>query len=111
MEEIDRDFYCSSKYDPTDDRRDCLVIELIHNCKNCRCCHRKWPTEKQFKEEYGREWEGAVYILHEGYMGGQWEVMGYDLAKHQATVNPNLIFYFICASTSWGKPPDDWRPE
>jgi len=104
--EIDKNFYCS-----TAGMADCPDKG---NCKSCPDYHRKYPTPKQFKEEYGEEYpdDGAVYVLHEGYMGGGWDaVMGYGNAKHLAEVNPNLNFYFVCACTPSGKPDNDWRPE
>jgi len=118
--EIDRDFYCS-----------CLVYD-----KATQYCHRfnqrchalcdnynsKWPTPEQFKEEYGKEWTGAVYGVCESeckyghmYVCGEWYV--YDTQESCARSfgycernNGNVTHAVVCACTPWGKPPNDWRP-
>jgi hypothetical protein len=57
MNEIDKDFYCSAA-----GMKDCSEKG---NCiaSGCPDCHRKHPTLEQFKQEYGREWTGAVYVI------------------------------------------------
>jgi hypothetical protein len=82
--------------------------------------HRKHPTLEQFREEYGREWNGAMYVLetwidchknHRHQMGitsaaalGCYKGVGaYELfeAKEHNTLA-------VCACTPYGKPDYDW---
>ncbi len=117
--EIDKDFYCTSFLSEkvTERNLDGSFIERImckaegtyldedFCCGMCTCKKRKWPTPKQFKEEYGYEWEGAVYYL----INDHWEP-AFD-------VGYNRIYFAdgepikVCACTPFGIPPKDWRPE
>jgi hypothetical protein len=91
--EINRDFYCSAN----DYIEGYCDGEFNTKCGfgECENYHRKWPTEKQFKEEYGRDWDGGGY-----YFSGMSWIQSSPLDKIE-----------VCACTPWGKPPDDWRPE
>jgi hypothetical protein len=116
MKEIDRDFYCSAAiYNiPASELPNCVAETRWqseeHNCKKCSSYHRKFPTPKQFKTEYGREYpdDGAVYVadIDEGD-NPIWLVTEYWSAKQRGVGKQPII----CASTPWGKPPDNWRPE
>ena len=93
-------------------------------CPICRCFHRKWPTPEQFKEEYGKEWTGAVYVLFVG------EKMTQETPHSKLQFEPDVRWLVtvpinafkkingqpaydavVCACTPWGVPPNDWRPE
>jgi hypothetical protein len=75
------------------------------------CSHyrRKWPTPEQYKAEYGEEWpkDGAVYRLYTNNDGISSGISPLSMTNK----NKFVIHHVVCACTSWGKPPDDWRPE
>jgi len=117
--EIDRDWYCAKN------AHENIKGVVGYSCsihgvcyRRCAARHRKWPTPEQFKEEYGEEWQDdwAVYdIFDDGSFTETWGVTLYSASKRfiltfdkLAAGNKCLI---VCACTSWGKPPDDWRPE
>jgi hypothetical protein len=77
--------------------------------KTCRQYHRKHPTREQFKEEYGREWDGALYRLCESAEGCDTECN----SKGWSTETYGCLFesVAVCACTPWGKPPSGWRPQ
>jgi hypothetical protein len=123
MTEIDKDFYCSAEYF---DNGQCFIYEgCLHNliyrgdCKGylgCKNLHRKHPTPEQFKEEYGEEWTGAVYSHCCDSNNGDYsdctsekcKYFGWgDGEEYGCLVEPITV----CASTPFGKPDDDWRPE
>ena len=86
---------------------------------DCACCEhkrRKYPTPAQFKEEYGFEWEGAMYTkclsslcrLDHCPFSNKWT----DIPKgNRSPVCLNEKIIEICACTPFGKPADDWRLE
>jgi hypothetical protein len=100
---IDRNFYCSG--------------DSVHICghfpkcsETCRQRHRKWPTPEQFKEEYGLEWQGAVYYhcsSTESQCDDECEAKGWMQEEYGCLCEPIIV----CACTPWGRPPNDWRPE
>ena len=108
--EIDKDFYCSAYcHDPVD--KQCRKGHLIQYCEfeDCECYHHKWPTPKQFEEEYEIPYpdDAAVYIgrsENEYYM--EWIILSYKVAKMKPRYQ-----YVVCACMPFGCPPDDWRPE
>ena len=74
--------------------------------------HRKHPAPEQFREEYGREWTGAVYCLVDDF----WHTAYAEDVKH-GTIS---LFdgrgmteieweQVICACTPYGKPDDDFE--
>jgi hypothetical protein len=96
--EIDKDFYCSAGFKLND--KGCRIFSRL-DCGKDHCLkrHRKHPTREQFKEEYGDEWKGAVYI----FLNGIWH------SDERWKVRKNSIA--VCACTPWGKPADTWRPK
>jgi len=123
---IDKDLYCSAtseksvycwidecKYDEPETletaKEDGDLLE-IKDCNRqwCTCRHRKHPTPEQYKEEYGREYpdDGAVWFIPKSWPVGvdyRWSIGIYRQYK-------NGEHYLICASTPYGKPDDNWRP-
>jgi hypothetical protein len=90
---------------------------IPEDCKRgCYNAHRKWPTPKQFLEEYGEDWRGAVYSVCTAVC---------TTRKDSAPCVYHTWSYFpqydipdkcdqiitVCACTPWGVPPDDWRPK
>jgi hypothetical protein len=117
--EINNDFYCSIA---TEGVRctDCYFSEREECKKNitvpCPHKHRKYPTPEQYKEEYGGEWEGAVYTACSGSnctVKSCIENWTASKSINQAITKmcAGAEIIFICACTPWGKPPDGWRPE
>jgi hypothetical protein len=88
-------------------------------------CH-KHPTLAQFKEEYGKEWEGAVYYRQqhcENYdvetkkyaktFWDDWEVVSFKEfieIKSQYDEEYWHGFIAVCACTPF-VPDNNWRPE
>jgi len=114
LTEIDRDFYCSGN--ETIDKGlleigkyGCTNLKDFKLCESCSLYHRKYPTPEQFKEEYGEEWTGAVYVYFDmfGEIDDEWEVFENE---DIATIDTNDT-YIVCACTPFGKPPKNWRPE
>jgi hypothetical protein len=106
--EIDKDFYCSA----TEKKGQCIQSGYrTHTnicsakCLTCGNRHRKWPTPKQFIEEYGREFNGACYYL---CCYGKDELF-WDTDCQQGYPLPSR--FEVCACTPFGYPPNDWRPE
>jgi hypothetical protein len=99
--EIDRDFYCSAGCSLNDKR--CRIFSIDCDDGHCQQRHRKHPTPEQFKEEYGEEWTGAVYLKWKSQQ--DWTVGYYDALD---TVHERPSAPIICACTPFGKPPDDW---
>ncbi|MDR2897511.1 MAG: hypothetical protein LBU99_01760 [Spirochaetaceae bacterium] len=122
--EIDKDFYCSANnVNAHGECRESNVncIASFEYCNGCASFHLKHPTPKQFKEEYDREWDGAMYgvfddvgvidleFCHIYAMSGVW--FAASSAQISAAKNDGINFTVVCACTPWGKPPADWRPE
>ena len=115
--EINRNFYCSAGlYEVELDNLNKLCNgsgSCLRNLEGqcCSCRYRKWPTPKQYREEYGEE--PPVHILvwvyfsepYKGHAPG-WVFGPYAWAARGHSENPCVI-----ACTPWGKPPDTWRPE
>jgi len=104
--EINGDFYCSAGLYKDGDCRECLCG--CQTCKvDCENYHRKHPTPKQYKKEYGREWpdDGAVYCQHHST---NWFVSYWENAIDAYKAGNCLV---VCACTPFGKPPQDWRPK
>jgi hypothetical protein len=114
--EINKDFYCSAGcYD------NLFCKNSGFTCKGniCNLYHCKHPTPEQFKEEYGFEWEGAVYFngwYEDGtafYSNGEYRADCLNgariLINHERLLKLEK-FAIVCACTSWGKPDKDWRP-
>ena len=122
--EVSKDFYCSSENGRSDGfcllRGKCPLV-----MGKCDLLHRKWPTPKQFKKEYGQKYpdNGAVYFRTVKYFTDsqrkvakdyyKWVVCLYSAAKEDGIKKNDYKEFtqIICACTPWGKPPDDWRPE
>ena len=102
--EIDNDFYCTLGRDIMKQRYLCN-----NECASCNCeaYHRKWPTPEQYREEYGKEWDGAVYATRDN---GTWEGFGCINQAEAVTMFDCQKTVVVCACTPWGKPPADWRP-
>ena len=114
MTELNKDYFCSANKFVID-RYGCFVSCLAsfgNGCNSCKNYHRKWPTERQFEEEYGFKWpdDGAVYAIPkqnpilDGYY--LWTPTTLHALSQTATAH-----YFVIACTPWGCPPADWRPE
>jgi len=119
LTEIDKDFFCSAnRYN----NRFCNNGGHTYNlCSSkCSCCHHKYTTPEQYKEEYGEEWadNDAVYY----FVKDDWLVISYGKYKElystylkQIELNDHAKTFIkypcICACTPFGKPPQDWRPE
>jgi hypothetical protein len=113
--EINKDFYCPLYLDDKCSKYEDPEI----GCHTCSCIKHKYPTLEQFEEEYGEEWEGAVYVkcsllncTENCYK--EWilypSIKGAipDMCEEATKINNPI---FICACTPWGKPTDDWRPK
>lgn len=112
--DINLNWYCSANAIlRVDASAVCTINNSNLDCLNlhCRHLHRKHPTPEQFKDEYGDEYQddGAVYAQLKDELTSSlvWLVYKYKDAKKYFT-RKTLI---ACASTPWGKPPDNWRPE
>lgn len=98
---IDKDFYCSAGL-PKDR---CKIVDK--NCEpDCGAYHRKHPTPKQFKKEYGFDYpdDGAVYSFTFDGAQDTWVAGNYRWAK---SYEKDIT---VCACTPWGKPDDNWKP-
>jgi hypothetical protein len=117
MSEINNNFFCSAGYDDPEcnGEGDCIerAIYSEHTCQDCNYLHHKWPTLKQYQEEYGRELQSndAVYFLAENdpYPGEEyaqwWQVEQY------CEISDMDEIIFVVACTPFGRPDDGWRPE
>ena len=101
--EISDDLFCG--------RTDFCDAAVSNGCEELSCgeCHRKWPTPEQFKEEYGKDWTGAVYYHctngecdTNDCTAKEWSTKGYG-----CLCDPIVI----CACAPFGWPDKDWRPE
>jgi hypothetical protein len=123
--EIDKAHYCAGDYYQnvvTVQGKEDLCVRFIDMNKPCikDLCgnyHRKWPTPEQYKAEYGEEWpdDWAVYVAVDSgqYRGREfntWKATSYKEGRDMPPCFINSV-NIVCASTLWGKPPDDWRPE
>ena len=106
--EIDDKFYC------TDFAGYCTSMIRSEFCINSPCAnkHRKWPTPKQFREEYGKDYpdSGAVYGCHSNI---DWIVTTLKIAKKNTHYDTGIgnCTAIVCACTPWGCPSAEWRPE
>jgi hypothetical protein len=107
--EIDKTHYCVGdfysegcfRWDEEDPEGGCKCT-----LEKCKLYHRKWPTPEQYKAEYREEWpdgNAVYYCAHSNFPG--WSTWWYDRRIRDTYVD------IVCASTTWGKPPDEWRPE
>lgn len=100
--EIDKNFYCiinKTNY--------CFGNSIEHPCIECNYRKLKYITPEQFKEEYGKKWDGLVYFKFDND-DKKWEFAEYEnVIALEKEISGELIK--ICACTPWGKPPDDWR--
>lgn len=113
--EIDKDFYCLN-----DCYRNGDCVELNHfepYCKlPCDFCRHKWPTPKQFRDEYGEEPKGRpVWFWDENRK--DWGITMYeqlmDFKRNRSLKDGGMLHFFdpcYVACTPWGKPPSDCRP-
>jgi len=103
--EIDKDFYCSLI---THGNGNCSVFGQDSCGRNCHQRHRKHPTREQYREEYGENWNGAVY-----YHCSNSECDTECKAKEWGTEKFGCLnnYDIICASTPFGPPPKGWRPQ
>jgi len=112
--EIDKDLYCSgNNYKDgiceIDEDGECLKEDCEY-----QCCHRKYPTPEQFKEEYGEEWTGAVYSICTHNCGEKRNCLYKDWSEERPMKSPTSCESYlvqVCACTPIGKPPADWRPK
>jgi len=120
MVEIDKEHFCSRWSFPSD-IRNCLLKGDGHCAVgDCRCYHRKWPTKKQFEEEYGFKPDNHQfwYLYAGGYSPyeieecdhvesvlGEWTDAPFQSDGHV------FVDYEVVACTPYGKPPKGWRPE
>ncbi|GMO52585.1 MAG: hypothetical protein Pg6C_18310 [Treponemataceae bacterium] len=86
------------------------IEERNKNCKRERCgyYHRKWPTPEQFKEEYGKEWDGAVYVkqpCRQDFRSNGSGRCGWIISG-----SVPRSFPVVCACTPYGAPDIDWTP-
>ena len=117
--EINKDFYCSAKNQDAELDLYCR-LDFSKKCfekkQHCSCYHRKHPTPEQFLEEYGKKWNGAVYVKCTNCCdeGCYKDWLLYDneqsaLADMCATATEEADPIIICACTPYGKPDKDWR--
>jgi hypothetical protein len=112
--EINREWYCSAGLRGDDNSVSCYDADSFRHgydpCSSeCPAYHRKWPTPRQFREEYGEEYpdDGLVYYRKEKYTEScEW----YGGVYWKLKANP-LNEPIVCACTPWSCPPKDWRPE
>ena len=117
--EIDRDWYCTYHKYP---HKKCDYASFHDGIQctggGCPHAHRKHPTPENFREEYGEEWEGAVYILCtfepcDENCNSNWHLYENEkeaLADLCGVATEETDPILVCACTPWAKPPDDWRP-
>jgi hypothetical protein len=113
--EIDKDIYCSAGccYPEEERENKPYCRKTGHPCastKKCDTRHHKHPTKKQFKEEYGYEWTGAIYChcMHEDCNAKDCKYKSWGDGEEYDCLSKPLI---VCACTPFGKPDDDWKPE
>ena len=102
LSEINKDFYCSAGLYKDGDCE--IALNGCYTCKtDCPNYHRKHPTPKQFKKEYGYAYpeDYAVYVadLDQGD-NPIWVTTDYWLAKNRGFGKQSIV----CACTPWGKP-------
>jgi hypothetical protein len=92
---IDRNWYCSLLVSGSK----CNQPNPTPCNSSCTYFHRKYPTPDQFREEYGEDWKGGVYVLENiGGIIGWYEI---PYLKIDAPI--------VCACTPFGRPHRDWR--
>jgi len=124
--EIDRDFYCSAG---CYENNYCLAWHRKCPREKCPNCHRKHPTPKQYKDEYGRDvsentpvwvWVGTNVDLESER---EWLITTfgspyfigkdgkYGRERYICPVEIKNVYAIVVACTPYGKPDDNWRPE
>ena len=113
--EINRDFYCLiGAFTKTYNTEHCKFhgcgVDTQGSCTKSHCGYyrRKWPTPEQYEEEYGEKYLEERPIWYFSTATLSWEL---DALWHQRLLFEELHLPTVCATTPWGKPPDDWRPE
>jgi len=99
------------------------IIDKQYNCvdangdffqKNCGCgnLHLKYPTPKEFFNEYGFEYpeSGAVYVLENNGDEDCWNILDWGEIQEASGRNIDKEIV-ICACTPFGAPPVDYRPK
>ena len=79
----------------------------------CANRHRKWPTPKQFREEYEVPWAGAAYRKCFSPFCSKEACAYMEWSDASAGEMPNACcaqMAVVCAATPYGKPPENWRP-
>jgi hypothetical protein len=108
--EIGKVFYCSAGYCAGYDENTPIKNSLC--CLGCNCKHRRHPTPKQYKEEYGEEYElnRPVWILLDHTIK-DWQVAEYkntlSSKGYYANRHYSKILSLVCACTPFGKPDDN----
>jgi len=107
LTEIDKDFYCSGN-----NYKDGICeIDEDGECQeeDCECCHRKYPTPEEYKEEYGEEYQegDAVYLFYSRDGIELWKVDTYSKSIKEIYANNEIV----CACTPFRRPSQDWRPK
>ena len=111
--ENENNYYCSAGFDlEFNSKCDLTIHDSSKICTSlCRCCHRKWPTPVEFKQEYGREFpdDGAIYVFD----NNKWKPARFGYWKDWHDIPGSIIECTIAviACSPFGPPPESWRPE
>jgi len=112
-DKIDKDFYCSAGFDEGEFcfRNDNGYVYC--DKEKCSCYHRKHPTPKEFKEEYGFDVPDDMPVWFRKYVPDKfvptdWRVSNFGRVKKRYI---GRYVDIVCACTPFGKPDDTWRPE
>ena len=124
--EIDKDFYCTNAEDFISSDGTEVRCDTDHFCETCKNMRRKWPTPSQFMEEWGVEWNGAIYTKctfpqnppekPEDPCLAEFRKNYCSVCRSSKWISSNprscalSVFETVCACTPWDKPDDDWRP-
>jgi len=110
--EIDENYYCSHGIPANV----CHIrylnmkrrLRQSQACFGCDDYHHKHPTREQYREEYGKEWKGAVYYhcTQEG-CDTECDAKEWTTKEHGCLHNPIIV----CACTPIGKLLSGWRPK
>jgi len=104
-------------------RTDFCDAAISNGCEGLSCgeCHRKWPTLRQFKEEYGKEVPDHLPMwvwLKDKQNGNGWGLVeAHNIKLIKKTHEPLFLGGIeisedapaVCACTPFGKPDKDWR--